>query len=195
MKTKKALVVVDVQNDFCPGGSLAVPKGDSIIPRLNRYITYFSQRRLPIFFSRDWHPVKSRHFKDFGGIWPVHCLRNSSGAAFHPKLKIPKGAILIYKGMDPDKDSYSVFQAEDDEGTSFEKLLALMGIKELYFAGLATDYCVKYSCQDALKKGFKAKILLDAVKGVNLRPKDSEEAIAYLKKMGAKTLTFKKLEG
>ena len=123
VKSKKALLVVDVQNDFCPGGALGVPEGDKIIPKINKYIKIFSRKKLPVFASRDWHPIKTRHFKDFGGVWPVHCIHNSKGAAFHPKLKITKETILLYKGMDPQKDSYSVFQAEDNFGMSFSNLL------------------------------------------------------------------------
>src|SRR4030042_3846541 len=104
MKLKKALLVVDVQNDFCPGGALAVPQGDKIVPILNKYIKIFSRKKLPIFASRDWHPVRTAHFKDFGGVWPVHCIQNTNGSAFHPKLKIPKQTIFLYKGITPEKD-------------------------------------------------------------------------------------------
>ena len=111
MKTKKALLIVDVQNDFCPGGALAVPQGDSIVAAINKYIRIFAKRKLPIFASRDWHPVRTRHFRDFGGEWPAHCVQNTKGAQFHPKLRLPKDAVLLYKGMSPEEDSYSVFQA------------------------------------------------------------------------------------
>ncbi len=195
MKLKKALLIVDVQNDFCPGGALGVPEGDKIVPAINKYIKIFTKKKLPIFASRDWHPIRTKHFKDFGGVWPVHCLQNSRGAAFHSKLKLPKEAIQLYKGMDSQIDSYSAFQAEDISGVSFLKLLHMLGIKELYIGGLATDYCVKYTAIDALKHGFKVKILLDAVKGVNLKTNDSTEAIKKITKMGAKKITLKNMEG
>ena len=195
MKLKKALLIVDVQNDFCPGGALAVPEGDKIVSTINKYIRIFAKKKLPIFASRDWHPIRTKHFKDFGGVWPVHCLRNSRGAAFHPKLKLPKEAIQLYKGMDPEKDSYSVFQAEDLSGTGFLKLLNMLGIKELYIGGLATDYCVKSSVLDALKHKFKVKLLIDAIKGVDLKPDDSEKAIKEMIKKGAKKIAFKKTGG
>lgn len=195
MKAKKALLVVDMQNDFCPGGALAVPEGDQIIPKLNKYIKIFSKNKLPIFASQDWHPVKTRHFKDFGGVWPAHCIQNTKGAAFHPNLKFPKEKILLYKGMDPQEDSYSCFQAQDLSGTSFEKLLHRLAVKELYIGGLATDYCVKSSVLDALKQGFKVKLLTDAVKGVDLKPGDSENAIKKMVKAGAKKITLKNMEG
>ncbi len=194
MKSKKALLIVDVQNDFCPGGALGVPEGDKIIPVINKYIKIFTKEKLPIFLTRDWHPIKTKHFKDFGGIWPVHCIQNTKGAAFHPKLKIPKQAIFLYKGMDPKKDCYSSFHAEDEKGTDLAKLLVVMGIKELYIAGLATDYCVRFSTRDAIKHGFKVKILMDAIKGVNLKPDDSQKAIKEMVKEGAKKITLKDLE-
>lgn len=191
MKLKKALLIVDVQNDFCPRGSLPVPNGDKIIPNLNKYIEIFSQKKLPIFASRDWHPKKTKHFKKFGGVWPVHCVENSKGAAFHPKLKLPKQTIILSKGMDPEKDSYSAFQAQDANGMESLTLLKYLGIQELYIAGLATDYCVKSSAIDALKNGLKVKLLVDAIKGVNLKPNDSREAIEEMVKNGAKKVSLK----
>jgi len=107
---------------------------------------------------------------------------------------LPKGAILLYKGMDPREDAYSAFQAEDTSGTSLPKLLKLYGVQELYIAGLATDYCVRFSARDALKQGFKVKILTDAIKGVNLKVKDSENAIKEMVRRGAKKLALKNLE-
>ena len=195
MKPNKALLIVDMQNDFCPGGALGVKQGDKIIPKINRYIKLFSKNKLPIFVSRDWHPKKTAHFKKFGGVWPAHCVQKTKGAAFHPKLKLPKDPILLYKGMDPDKDSYSVFQAEDAFGNSFIQLLKKIGIQEIYIAGLATDYCVKYTAMDAINKGFKIKILVDAVKGVNLKPNDSKEALDFLTRVGAKKLTLETTGG
>jgi len=191
MKPKKALLVVDAQNDFCPGGALGVPEGDKIIPKINQYVKVFQKKKLPIFVSRDWHPARTKHFKDFGGIWPVHCIQNTKGAAFHPRFKMPKEAHFLYKGMNPDQDSYSVFQAEDDMGMSFVKLLNLMKIGELYIAGLATDYCVKFTALDALKQGYKVKVLIDAIKGVDLKPSDSQKAIKEIVKKGAKKITLK----
>jgi len=188
MKLRKALLIVDVQNDFCPGGALGVPGGDKIIPTINKYIKIFLKKKIPIFATRDWHPVRTKHFKDFGGLWPVHCLQNTRGAAFHPDLKLPKDAILLYKGMDPQEDCYSSFAAQDLSGQTLFKLLKRMGIIELYIAGLATDYCVKFTAIDALKHGFKVKILIDAIQGVNLKANDSEAALKKLSKMGAKTV-------
>lgn len=191
---KKALLIIDVQNDFCPGGALAVPEGDKIVPILNKYIKIFSKNKFSIFVSRDWHPIKTKHFKDFGGIWPVHCIQNTTGASFHPKLKLPNKAIILSKGMNPQKDSYSAFQAEDISGISFANLLKRLGIKEVYIGGLATDYCVKSSALDAIKFGFKVKLLIDAIRGVNLKPDDSEKAIKEMTKRGVKKITLRELK-
>ncbi|MDH5174327.1 MAG: bifunctional nicotinamidase/pyrazinamidase [Elusimicrobiota bacterium] len=195
MEEKKALLIVDVQNDFCPGGALAVSQGDKIVPILNKYMMIFSRKKWPIFASRDWHPRKSKHFKKFGGPWPEHCIQNTRGARLHPGLRLPEETIVISKGMDPDKDSYSAFQAVDSKGTEFLELLKMSGIKELYVGGLATDYCVKSSVLDALKFGFKVKLLIDAIKGVNIKPEDSEEAIQEMIRGGAEKMTLKELWG
>lgn len=194
MKFKKALLVVDIQNDFCPGGALGVREGDEIIPGINKYLKLFSQHKLPIFASRDWHPKKTTHFKKYGGVWPVHCIQNTKGAEFHPKLKLAKEAILLYKGMNPQEDSYSVFQAEDANGMSFLNLLKILGIEEIYIGGLATDYCVRFTTSDAIKQGFKVKVLTDAIKGVNLKPDDSDNAIKEMKQAGTKFITLKDME-
>jgi nicotinamidase/pyrazinamidase len=188
-----ALLIVDVQNDFCPDGKLAVPEGDIIVPVLNKYISLFVRNRWPVFASRDWHPKKSAHFKAFGGQWPEHCIKDSPGAKFHPVLRLPQDAIILSKGMDPDKDSYSAFQAVDSRGAEFPHLLHTFAIKELFVGGLATDYCVKWSVLDALKFGFKVMLLTDAIRGVNLKPKDSEAAIEEMVNLGAKKMTFEKL--
>ena len=195
MKLKKALLIVDVQNDFCPGGALTVPEGDKIAPVLNRYIKFFSKNKLPIFASRDWHPKKTKHFKAFGGVWPKHCIQNTKGAQFHPKLKLTKETIILSKGMDPEKDSYSAFQAEDANGMEFLNFLKIFGIGELYIGGLATDYCVKSSVIDATKFGFKVRLLIDAIKGVDLNPGDSQAALKEMVKNGARKITLKDLEG
>lgn len=195
MKLKKALLIVDVQNDFCPGGALGVPEGNKIAPFINKYIKIFSKKKLPIFATRDWHPTKTKHFKDFGGVWPVHCIQNTRGAQFHPKLRLPKETILLYKGIYPERDGYSAFEAENERGMSFLSLLKRLGVEEIYISGLAIDYCVKFSACDALRQGFKVRLLMDAVKGVNLRPNDSERAIKEMVKKGAKKITLKDIGG
>jgi len=190
MKFNKALLVVDIQNDFCPQGALDVPEGDKVVPILNKYIKFFSKKKLPIFASRDWHPKKTVHFNEFGGVWPAHCVQGTKGAQFHPKLKLSKKAIILSKGMNSKEDSYSAFQAENADGISFLNLLKIFKIEEIYIGGLATDYCVKFTTLDALKKGFKVRVLMDAIKGVNLKPDDSIRAIKLMLKKGAKKITL-----
>ena len=193
MKKDRALLLVDVQNDFCPGGALSVPEGDSIVPVLNKYINLFVRNKLPVFASRDWHPQKTTHFKKFGGQWPQHCIHDTPGAAFHPVLRLPEDAIILSKGIEPDNDGYSAFQAIDNEGKEFVGLLKENSIKELFIGGLATDYCVRWTVFDALQYGFRITVLEDAIKGVNLKPKDSEDAIKEMVALGAKKITFEKL--
>ena len=189
MKTK-ALLIVDYQNDFCPGGALAVPQGDTIVRALNKYIDYFCRKRWPIFASRDWHPPETSHFKDYGGVWPAHCVQDTNGARFHPKLRLPKNVHVISKGMSANKDSYSAFQGEDSKGQEFLEVLRKRNVSELFVGGLATDYCVKSTVCDALKFGFKAYLLIDAIKGVNLKLQDSQRAIEEMVQAGAQKMTL-----
>ena len=185
-KSGRALLVVDIQNDFCPGGALGIRDGDRIIPVLNRYIEYFKKEGLPIIVTRDWHPEITRHFQQFGGVWPVHCVQESSGAQFHPELRLPEGVLIVSKGMDPEEDSYSAFQATDSSGILLADLLKGLEVARVYIGGLATDYCVKYSALDALKMGVDVHILADAIAGVNLRPGDSRQAMEEMVRCGAR---------
>ena len=193
MKKNSALLIVDVQNDFCPDGALGIAEGDSIIPVLNKYIKIFSAVKLPVFASRDWHPKKTAHFKEFGGPWPAHCVQDSPGARFHAVMRLPEGAIILSKGMDPEADNYSAFQAVDAKGNTFADLLKKYSIKELFVGGLATDYCVRWTTLDALKFGLRVNLLMDAIKGVNVREKDSEAAVEEMVSLGAKKITIEKL--
>lgn len=193
MQLKMALLIVDVQNDFCPGGRLAIRGAERIIPTLNKYIELFLKFNLPIFTSRDWHPKETSHFDSFGGSWPLHCVANSEGAMFHRDLKLPAQAIILSKGMDANKDSYSVFQARDENGHGFPDLLGTLGIEELFCCGLATDYCVKESVRDALKFGLKVKLLTDAIEGVDIKAGDCQRAIADMAAAGAQELDFEKV--
>ena len=194
-KLKRALLVVDIQNDFCPGGTLGIHGGHEIIPILNEYIKFFEKENLPIFVTRDWHPKVTKHFKQFGGVWPEHCVEGSPGAQFHPDLKFPKTTFVMSKGMDPEKDSYSAFHASDLSGMTLANLLKSLGIAEIYISGLATDYCVKYSALDALKDGLIVFILADAIAGVNLQPEDSNIALEEMVNCGAKKQSLKDLFG
>ncbi len=191
---QKALLIVDVQNDFCPDVALAVPRGDEVVPVLNQYIEHFQKTGAPIFASRDWHPSKTAHFHDYGGLWPVHCVQNTPGAQFHPQLKLPKTAVILSKGMDVNKDSYSAFQGIDDSGKDFHALLTKNDIREIFVGGLATDYCLRASVSDALKFGFEVNLLADAIKGVDVNQGDSRKAVEEMIESGVKTMTIKDLK-
>lgn len=190
MAVNIALLVVDVQVDFCPGGSLAVADGDRIIPQLNRVIEAFHAAHLPIFFSRDWHPPNHRSFKSQGGVWPPHCVARTPGAEFHLGLNVPPGSTIISKATEPDLEAYSAFQ-----GTNLGRLLKERTIDEVVIGGLATDYCVKESALDAMKAGFGVSILKDCAKGVNLREDDSEKALRLIEKKGAALMTSEEAIG
>ncbi|HWX75848.1 MAG TPA: isochorismatase family protein, partial [Candidatus Acidoferrales bacterium] len=155
MQVKDALIIVDVQNDFCPGGTLPVAEGDRIVPLLNRYIDKFMRAGLPIFATRDWHPAKTSHFNTSGGPWPPHCIQGSKGSQFHPNLKLPPETVIVSAGMGSDEDGYSGFLGRDDRGAKLSDLLRQRDIERIFVGGLATDYCVKHTVFDGLKEGFK----------------------------------------
>jgi nicotinamidase/pyrazinamidase len=185
MQANDALIIIDVQNDFCPGGALPVVQGDEVVPALNRYIEKFRLAGLPIFATRDWHPDKTRHFKAYGGLWPPHCIQGSKGAEFRADLALPKDAVIISAGTAPDEEGYSGFDGRDDKGTRLADLLRAQGVERIFVGGLATDYCVKHTVLDGLKYGFKVVLLEDAVRGVNLDPDDSKRAIEEMSRAGA----------
>ncbi|HLG50833.1 MAG TPA: bifunctional nicotinamidase/pyrazinamidase [Chloroflexota bacterium] len=190
---RDALIIVDVQKDFCPGGALAVAEGDAVVPVLNEYARWFASRSAPVLASRDWHPVNSRHFRDYGGTWPIHCVQGTAGAEFHAGLELPQGTIIVSKGMDPDEDAYSAFQARTPEGVPLAEALRQRGIERVFVGGLATDYCVKATVLDALRQGFQAVLLIDGSRGVNVRPHDSEEAIEEMVRAGAELTTRERI--
>jgi nicotinamidase/pyrazinamidase len=185
MKKNKALLIVDVQNDFIPGGTLAVPGGDQVVPVLNDYAARFSAEGLPAFASRDWHPKETTHFEQ----WPPHCVQGTTGAEYHPDLQLPDNTIVVTKGADPREDAYSCFQAVGPDGTPFADLLRERGIEELHVGGLATDYCVKATVLDALNAGFRVKLLIDATRGVDVNPGDTERALTEMVNAGAEVET------
>ena len=176
---KQALIIVDVQNDFCPGGTLAVAHGDEVVAPLNKLIAEFLERGAPVFKSRDWHPAKTKHFADFGGTWPIHCVQGTKGAEFHPALTDDSRIQVISKGLG-DEDSYSAF-----DGTNLASQLRERGVEEVLVGGLATDYCVKNTVLDALKQGFAVKALTNAMRPVELKPGDGDRAIEEMRDAGA----------
>jgi nicotinamidase/pyrazinamidase len=179
---RRALIVVDVQNDFCPGGALAVPRGDEVIAPLNRLIEEFLSRGRLVVKTRDWHPEVTKHFKDYGGIWAKHCVQNTKGAEFHKDLIDDPRIHIVSKGTGQ-TDGYSGF-----ENTSLAELLREHDIEEIWIGGLATDYCVKNTALDALKEGFKVKLIRDAVRAVNLQPDDEKRAINEMQAAGAEVV-------
>lgn len=179
---KRALIVVDVQNDFCPGGALAVPGGDAVVAPLNGLIEEFLQRGEPVFKSRDWHSPRTKHFADYGGTWPVHCVRDTRGAEFHPELIDDPRIEIVSKGMG-DEDNYSAF-----DGTRLAARLREQEVEEVWVGGLATDYCVKNTVLDALKEGFRVKAVADAMRPVELREGDGERALEEMSRGGAEII-------
>jgi nicotinamidase/pyrazinamidase len=177
---KKALIVVDVQNDFCPGGSLAVAHGDEVVAPLNKLMREFLDRGEPVFKTRDWHANTTKHFQAYGGTWPVHCVQQTRGAEFHPDLIDDPRVTVISKGIDESADGYSGF-----DGTNLGELLREEGVEEVWVGGLATDYCVKHTVLDALREGFDVKALAEAMQPVNLKPEDGARAVEEMRMAGA----------
>jgi len=189
-----ALLIVDVQNDFCPGGSLAVREGDQVVPLLNAYAERFRALGRPVYASRDWHPRQSTHFAEFGGPWPVHCVQETEGAQFHPEFIMPALTNILSKGTDVTDDGYSAFEGRFPDGSTFDERLTRDGVDHLYVGGLATDYCVRQSALDAVKSGRRVTLLLDAIRGVDVQPGDSAQAIADMALAGIDTTTLDALD-
>jgi nicotinamidase/pyrazinamidase len=187
----KALIVVDVQNDFCPGGSLAVANGDEVVPALNELAKEFLTRGEPVFKTRDWHPARTNHFAKYGGVWPIHCVQGTPGAEFHAGLIDDPRITIISKGTTESTDGYSGF-----DGTNLAGLLREKGVGEVWVGGLATDYCVKHTVLDARREGFEVTALADAMRAVNLNPNDGRQAIEEMKAAGAEIVgSVKKAAG
>jgi nicotinamidase/pyrazinamidase len=182
---RSALLVVDVQNDFCPGGALAIGQGDRVVPALNRHIAEAEAAGRQVYASRDWHPEVTQHFKAYGGEWPPHCVQQTEGAEFHGGLRLPASAVVVSKGQTPDKPGYSALEGVTPDGRAFRDDLEARRIEHLYVGGLATDYCVKHSVLDALRAGLRVTVLTDSIAGVELHPGDSERAIDEMRAAGA----------
>ncbi|USS39838.1 nicotinamidase [Thermococcus aggregans] len=180
----EALIIVDMQRDFMPGGALPVPDGDKIIPTIEELIEKFKKKGALIVATRDWHPPNHISFKEQGGPWPKHCVQNTEGAEI--VVKLPQNAIIISKADKPDKEAYSGF-----EGTNLAGILKEKDVKKVYICGVATEYCVKATALDALKHGFDVYIIRDAVKGI--KPEDEEKALKELEENGAKIISSAEL--
>lgn len=169
----KGLLIVDVQNDFCPGGALAVPEGDRVVPVINRLMSHFDV----VVASKDWHPPKSLHFDK----WPPHCVQNTGGAEFHPQLQSDRIQQVFIKGTRDKDDGYSAFEATNLDLCTY---LKERNVTDFYITGLATDYCVKASALDATKKGFNTSVVTDAVAAVNVKPDDGKNALDEMQRAG-----------
>ena len=163
---KKALLIVDVQNDFCPGGALGVKDGDKVVPVINRMMDRFDL----VISSQDWHPSDSVHFEK----WPVHCVAGTQGADFHPGLNSEKIDLKLHKGTDNKDDGYSAFEATN---VALADYLRDHEISAVYVCGLTTDYCVKETALDAVKQGFQTYVITDAIAAVNAQPGDDKKAL------------------
>jgi nicotinamidase/pyrazinamidase len=174
----EALIIVDFQNDFTPGGALAVSEGDRIAGRVNELAA--DPRFELVVATRDWHPPNHGSFTDQGGPWPVHCVADSEGAQLHPALLQEHVDVIVDKGQNPDTEGYSGF-----DGTPLDSLLRTRGIDRVTVVGLATDYCVKNTALDALRQGFEVTVDSDAVRGVDAHEGDSERALDEMREAGA----------
>ncbi|RPJ09563.1 MAG: bifunctional nicotinamidase/pyrazinamidase [Spirochaetaceae bacterium] len=194
-----ALIIIDVQNDFCPNGSLAVASGDAVIPVINRIAPLFAL----VIATQDWHPeshisfaVNHKGKKPFDTalvagqvqvLWPVHCVAGTLGADFHPALDRVPVSLIVHKGLRPEMDSYSAFFENDKKtSTGLDGFLQGLGVKSLYLTGLATDYCVLYTALDALALGYEVKIVSDAVRGVDVPAGSAAKALETMQVKGAK---------
>ncbi|HKB55028.1 MAG TPA: isochorismatase family protein [Ramlibacter sp.] len=183
LATGDALLLVDVQCDFLPGGALAVAGGDQILPIVNEWIRRFTAAGLPVYATRDWHPPRHCSFAP-QGPWPVHCVGGTAGAAFAAELRLPPGAVVVDKAREPQTDAYSGFS-----GTGLAATLREAGVRRLFVAGLATDFCVLRTVEDALGLGFAVVLIGDGVRAANVRVGDGEAAIAQMQGLGAQVVT------
>lgn len=179
-----ALVVVDVQRDFLPGGILAVSDSNAVVGPLNAYIRAFDTRGLPIFFTRDWHPANHRSFATMGGQWPVHCVQGTAGASWAEGLDVTASDQIISKATDPSTEAYSAFS-----GTALQSLLRNLGVHRVFVGGLATDYCVLATVSDARAHGLDVMVLKDAIRAVNVQPDDEARALNQMTARGATFFT------
>jgi nicotinamidase/pyrazinamidase len=180
-----ALVIVDVQNDFCPGGALGVREGDEVVWVINRLIPLFPF----VAATRDWHPAHHISFEERGGPWPPHCIQQSFGAQFHERLDQSGIDLFLYKAATPDRDAYSGFEAQDDRGKLLAEGLREEGIEAIYVAGLATDYCVRATALDGIANGFEVYVIVDAVRAVDVNPGDGLRALEEMVSRGAQLVT------
>ena len=180
-----ALVLVDIQNDFCPGGALAVAEGDETVGVANRLMPHFQL----IISTQDWHPINHVSFRERGGPWPPHCVQGTEGADLHPALNRTPITHYFFKASSVDNDAYSEFEGRDEQGRSLDELLGSYGVKRLYVAGLATDYCVRATVLDGVSRGYQVYVCTDGVRAVNVDPLDGEKALREMAGAGVHLVT------
>jgi nicotinamidase/pyrazinamidase len=184
------LIVVDVQNDFCPGGALPVMDGHRVVPVINQLMHHFDN----VVFTRDWHPSDHCSFDDdpqfLDGSWPEHCVQDTPGAEFHPNLHVGLAAPIVSKGTDPDREMYSDF-----DGTKLHERFQAWGIRRVYVCGLATDYCVKHTALDAQRLGYETSVITDACRGVDNPKGSAQKALDEMKAAGIRLCTSGEFEG
>jgi len=178
---RDALLVVDVQEDFLPGGALGVARGDEVVAPLNAALRAFERAGRPIYASRDWHPANHCSFKARGGPWPPHCVAGTPGAGFAAGLALPASAVVVSKATTPEADAYSAFG-----GTDLAVWLHQAGVRRVVVGGLATDYCVVNTVLDARAAGFEVVVLADAIRAVDVQPGDGARALDAMRKAGAR---------
>jgi len=180
LKPGDALIITDIQNDFLPGGALAISGSANILSILLAYVKQFELRRLPLFFTRDWHPENHCSFRQRGGPWPVHCVAGSPGSLPPPTFQTPAAAVIIYKAIDTDEEAYSAFHH-----TPLDRHLHAAGVRRLFIGGLATDYCVLNTVKDARALGYDICLLMDGIMAVNVHPDDGRKAELEMIELGA----------
>ncbi len=179
-----ALIVVDVQNDFCPGGSAAVEDGDVVARKMSDLALNFRSKEARVFATQDWHTTSHKSFTNNGGIWPAHCVRGTNGARLHPDLKLPIGTSIIRKGENDQSDGYSGF-----DGTNLDAHLKRLDIRRVFVGGLSTEYAVQHTVYEALQKGYNAFVVTDAISAINANPDDDQRALDSMLLSGAQSVT------
>lgn len=185
-----ALIIVDLQNDFCPRGALAVSEGDQVVDVVNRLMPLFSL----VVATQDWHPRNHCSFEEQGGLWPAHCVQGARGAELHPSLDLKGIHINILKAADPGKDAYSGFEGKDESGRSLDEILKRRGVRRVYIVGLATDYCVRATALDALENGYEVSAVTDAMRAVDVHPGDGDGALREMAARGARLLSSQEVD-
>lgn len=202
IERKSALVVVDFQNDFLAvdernpfGGRLPVPGATNILPIINRTIALFRNKGLPVVFTRDFHPRKTTHFLEFGGVWPEHCVQGTEGAAFHRDLNLGENPVIVSKGMGENEDAYSGFQGiVDGKGQTLAEFLRSLNVSDLYVSGIATDYCSGNTALGGLENGFRTFFVKDTSEAVNLKPDDGRKMLERMRAAGVRLVLANELE-